>query len=88
MSASVTPTPATTGWTIVARLTEPSTWAGLSALATTGAMLWPAPYHGWALIVAGITGGLAVVMRERGTKPPEQIAADALAAARDVTASK
>lgn len=67
---------------IKARLSEASTWAGLSGLAVTTATAMPSSWQPYAFGFAGIAAGLAVMIREKGTKTPEEIAADAFAAAR------
>lgn len=74
--------------TLKSRLLEPSTYAGLSTVALAVMTQLPPSYQAYAITAAAVFGGLAVVMRERGTKSPEEIAADAFAAARDIEAGK
>lgn len=69
---------------ILARAFEATTWAGLSSFALLLDTQLPPVAQPYDLIAAAIFAGLAVVMREKGTKAPEQIAADAFAAAQAI----
>lgn len=56
---------------LTARLSEPSTWAGLATIvATVGPVLLPTEWHTITTIVALVAGGAAVVSPEKGTVPP------------------
>ena len=64
---------------ILARLAEPSTWAGLAAILIAAASGFPGPISGYLMTAAGIAGAVGVVLREAGTVSQAQIVADVLA---------
>jgi hypothetical protein len=74
--------------TIRARVTEPSTWASASALAVGASTQLPPSTQIYVLSIAALCAGMGVIMRERGTKSAQEVAADALAAAGQVEAKK
>ena len=64
-----------------ARFGEASTYAGLAAiLAAAHVSVDPGLWHAITLYGVVVSGVLAVVIREGGTKPPAQVAADVIEA--------
>jgi hypothetical protein len=51
------------------RFFEPSTWAGLAAVALGAKMVMPPPWNAVADAVAVAAGGLAMALREKGKAP-------------------
>lgn len=51
---------------ILARLVEPSTWAGVSMLLQSAAHLTPGTAGAVANVGSAVAAGLAVVLREKG----------------------
>jgi len=87
MSNTVSPAPVSLWTALKTRALEPSTWAGASAMMLTAATQLPPSFQPYAFGAGALFGSLAVVMGERGSKPAEQIAKDAVAAALAIRSS-